>query len=208
MTDAGFAARLTAMFAKLMPSAFVAALALAGPAHAAPASLLPVEAEAAAPASPLAPLASDSVWTPRFEAAAAELVAALRSRDEARWAPMLGGQWLAAADRARVRGLLADPHSPFRHALFARGFTHQRILGWRAPAALGAGERAAIEAGQQAEALVCWSAGGNGGNSWPATAREADNEPGRYACARILFNMGGETPGWRAFIEQPGTGQS
>lgn len=193
------------MFAKLMPSALVAALALAAPAQAAPTSLLPVEAEAASPASPLAPLASDSVWTPRFEAAAAELVAALRSRDEARWGPMLGGQWLAAADRARVRNLLADPHSSFRHALFARGFTHQRILGWSAPAALDAGERAAIEAGPQAEALVCWS---TGDGAWPATAREAGNESGPYACARIAFNMGGETPGWRAFIEQPGAGRS
>ena len=81
MTGTGFAARLTAMLAKSMPSALVAAFALAAPAHAAPASLLPVEAEVAAPASPLAALASDSVWTPRFEAAAAELVAALRSRD-------------------------------------------------------------------------------------------------------------------------------
>lgn len=196
------------MPAKLMPSALVAALALAAPSHAAPTSLLPVEAEAASPASPLAPLASDSVWTPRFEAAAAELVAALRSRDEARWAPMLGGQWLAAADRARVRSLLADPKGPFRHALFAHGFTHQRILGWSAPAAMNAGERAAIEAGEEAEALVCWSAGGNGDGPWPATAREADNESGRYACARIVFNMREEAPGWRAFIEQSGAGRS
>jgi len=196
------------MLAKSMPSALVAAFALAAPAHAAPASLLPVEVEAASPASPLAPLASDSVWTPRFEAAAAELVAALRSRDEARWGPMLGGQWLAAADRARVRGLLADPKGPFRHALFAQGFTHQRILGWSAPASLDAGERAAIEAGDEAEALVCWSAGGNGEGAWPATAREADSEPGRYACARIVFNMREEAPGWRAFIEQPGAGRS
>ena len=196
------------MPAKLMPSALVAAFALAAPAHAAPDSLWPVEAEVAAPPSPLAPLASDSVWTPRFEAAAAELVAALRSRDEARWGPMLGGQWLAAADRARVRALLADPRSAFRHALFARGFTHQRILGWSAPASLDAGERAAIEAGDEAEALVCWSAGGNGDGPWPATAREADSEPGRYACARIVFNMREAAPGWRAFIEQPGAGRS
>jgi hypothetical protein len=196
------------MPAKLTLSALVAAFALAAPAHAAPDSLWPVEAEVAAPPSPLAPLASDSVWTPRFEAAAAELVAALRSRDEARWGPMLGGQWFAAADRARVRALLADPHSAFRHALFARGFTHQRILGWSAPASLDAGERAAIEAGDEAEALVCWSAGGNGDGPWPATAREANSEPGRYACARIVFNMREEAPGWRAFIEQPGAGRS
>src|SRR3546814_18690246 len=52
----------------------------------------------------LAPLAEDSVWTPRFEAAASELADALRSRDEARWGPLLGGKWLAAADCERIRG--------------------------------------------------------------------------------------------------------
>lgn len=202
MTATGFAARLAAMPAKLMPSALVAAFVLAAPAHAAPASLLPVEAEAAAPASLLAPLAADSVWTPRFEAAAADLVVALQSRDEARWGPMLGGQWLAAADRARVRNLLVDPDSPFLHALFSRGYTHHRILGWSAPASLGTGDRAAIETGQEAEALVCWSAGGKGDGPWPATAREADNRPGRgFACARIAYSLRGEAPGWRAFIE-------
>lgn len=200
MTGAGLDARLAAMPAKLMPSALIAAFVLAASAHAAPASLLPVETEVAAPASPLAPLATDSVWTPRFEAAADELVAALQSRDEAHWAPMLGGQWLAAADRARIRTLLVDPDSPFLHALFSRGYKHHRILGWSAPASLGASERAAIEAGQEAEALVCWSAVGNG--PWPATAFDADNAPGRpYACARITYSMRDGTPTWRAFIE-------
>ena len=67
-----------------------------------PASLLPVEPEAASPPSILAPLAADSAWVLRFEAAADELAAALRSRDEAQWAPLLGGQWLTAAERERV----------------------------------------------------------------------------------------------------------
>lgn len=195
------------MFAKLMPSALVAAFVLTAPADAAPAALLPVEAEAAAPASPLAPLAADSVWKPRFEAAAADLVAALQSRDEARWGPMLGGQWLAVADRARVRSLLVDPDSPFLPALFSRGDRHYRILGWSAPASLDARERAAIEAGPEAEALVCWSAGDDGDGPWPATAREADNRPGRgYACARIAYSLRGEAPGWRAFIETGNAG--
>lgn len=203
MTDAAFAARLPAMRFLLISSALVAILASSAPAIAAPASLLPTEPEVAAPASRLVPLAADSAWTPRFAAAADELVAALRSRDEAAWAPLLGGQWLSAPDRARVKSLLVDRQSPFLHALFSKDFTHRAILGWTAPASLSADERAAIEAGKEAEALVCWSAGGNGTGPWPATAIEADNRPGRtYACARIAYSIRGDTPVWRAFVEQ------
>ena len=200
MTGAAFAARWAAMRAMLISSALAAAL-LPAVAAAAPTSLLPVQPEAPAPAAALAPLAKESVWTPRFEAAAGELAEALRSRDEARWGPLLGGKWLTVADRERVRNLLADRDSPFLHALFAKGATHRAILGWDAPASMSAAERAAIEAGQEAEALVCWSAGGAG--AWPATAREADNRPGRpYACARIAYSIRGDMPTWRAFIEQ------
>lgn len=193
------------MRALLISSALVAALAM--PALAteagAPAPLLSVETEAPAPRARLVPLAADSAWTPRFAAAADELAAALRSRDEARWAPLLGGQWLAAEDRARVAGLLRDGDSPFRHALFSKGFTHRTILGWSAPASLNADERAAIETGQEAEALICWSAGGAGGE-WPVTAADADNRAERpYACARIAYSVRGNAPVWRAFIEQP-----
>lgn len=192
------------MRAFLISSALVAALAtraLATEADA-PASLLAVESEAPAPRAPLVPLAADSVWTPRFAAAADDLVAALRSRDEARWAPLLGGQWLAADDRARVAGLLRDGNSPFRYALFSKGFTRRAILGWRAPVSLNVAERAAIEAGLEAEALVCWSAGGASGQ-WPTTAADADNRADRpYACARIVYSIRGDTPTWRAFIEQ------
>lgn len=205
MTGAACAARLSAMRAMLIPSALVAAFTfLPAAAMAAPASLLPAGPEAAQPSSRLSPLASDSAWTPRFEAAADELAAALRSRDEAQWAPLLGGKWLAAADRARVERLLSDRDSPFLHALFSKGFTHRAILGWNARASLSAAERAAIEAGEEAEALVCWSAGGEGEGAWPATAPEADNRPGRsYACARITYSIRGEKPAWRAFIEEP-----
>ncbi|MBJ7438730.1 MAG: hypothetical protein JHD35_06870 [Sphingopyxis sp.] len=193
------------MRALLISSALVAALATPALATGAgaPVSLLLVETEAPAPRARLVPLAADSAWTPRFAVAADDLAAALRSRDEARWAPLLGGQWLAVADRARVAGLLRDGSSPFRHALFSKGFTHRAILGWSAPAPLNADERAAIEAGTEAEALVCWSAGGAGGE-WPATAADADNRADRpYACARIAYSMRGDTPTWRAFIEQP-----
>src|SRR3546814_13007255 len=92
----------------LVSAALAAAFARSAAAGAAPTSLLPVEPEAPAPAAALAPLAKDSVWTPRFEAAAGELAAALRSGDEARWGPLLGGKWLSAADRERIRSLLGD----------------------------------------------------------------------------------------------------
>lgn len=186
----------------LISSALVAAFALSAPVVAAPTSLLPSEPEAVQPSSKLAPLAADSAWTPRFAAAADELATALRSRDEAQWAPLLGGQWLSAADRARVRNLLGDRNSPFPPALFSQGSTHRAILGWSAPASLSAADRAAIENGQEAEALVCW-ASGNGAGAWPSTAAEADNRPGRtYACARIAYSIRGGTPTWRAFIER------
>ncbi|MDO9362735.1 MAG: hypothetical protein Q7T60_07400 [Sphingopyxis sp.] len=209
MTDAAFAAKLSGMRAFMIWSALAAAfaampvmatdLATAG----APASLLPAAPETAAPPSRLAPLAVDSVWAPRFEAAANELEQALRSRDEGQWKPLLGGQWLTATDRDRVHGLLRDSGSPFVHALFSKGGPHRAIFGWAAPQSLNADERAAIEAGQEAEALVCWSAGGNGEGPWPATAAEADNAPqSSYACARIAYSIRGDAPTWRAFIEQ------
>lgn len=194
---------IVSMRALLLLSAFAAAIAPTAPLAAAPESLLPAEAEAPRPPARLAPLAADSAWTPRFAAAADELAAALRARDEARWAPMLGGQWLAPADRARVRAMLADHDSPFGEALWGRATPHRAIFGWSAPASWSADERAAIEAGQEAEALVCWSSRGE--SVWPTTASEADNRPGRpYACARIAYSIRGETPRWRAFIEQGG----
>jgi hypothetical protein len=213
MTDAAFAARLPSMRAILISLALVAALATPAAASEsgmspvadarAPTSLLPIEPETTQQRSRLAPLAVDSAWTPRFEAAANELAAALRSRDEAQWAPLLGGRWLSAPDRNRVKSLLHDRNSPFLPALFSAGFTHHAILGWHAPSSLSADERAAIEAGKEAEALVCWSTDASGAQSWPVTTADADNRPGRpYACARIAYSIRGDAPTWRAFIEQ------
>ena len=194
------------MRAFLISSALVAAFATPALATGAgaPASLLSVETDAPAPRARLVPLADGSVWTPRFAAAADELAAALRSRDEARWAPLLGGQWLAAAERAQVSQMLHDD-GPLRRSLFSNGMTDRTILGWSAPASLNTDERAAIETGQEAEALVCWSAGGAGGE-WPTTTADADNRAGRpYACARIAYSIRSDTPTWRAFIEAPPT---
>lgn len=197
------------MHAFLIASALVAVSAAipvmaSEPSHdGAPASLLPVAPEAALSPSRLAPFAADSAWTPRFEAAASQLAAALRSRDEAQWGPLMGGQWLAAADRDLVHGLLRDPDSPFLRALFSQGTTRHAIFGWTAPQSLNADERRAIETGQEAEALVCWSAGGKSEGPWPATAVDADNSAGTpYACARIAYSIRGDRPTWRAFIEK------
>ncbi len=192
-----------AMRALLISMALVAISAIPAAATA-PASLLPTGPEAPSSPSRLAPLAADSPWAPRFAAAADELAAALRSRDEARWAPLLGGQWLSPAERERVAAMLRDAESPFLHALFSKGFTYRAILGWSPPASLDAAERAAIEAGQEAEAVVCWSSGGGSDRPWPTTAREADNSTERpYACARIAYSIRGGQPAWRAFIEAP-----
>lgn len=197
------------MRALLISSAFVAAfVGLPAMAHDSrdggePVLLLPIAPEAAPSPSRLAPFAAGSAWTPRFEAAASQLAEALQSRDEAQWGPLLGGQWLAAADRDLVHGLLRDRSSPFLHALFSKGATHHAIFGWTAPQSLNPAERAAIETGQEAEALVCWSAGGDGEGPWPVTAVDADNRPGTpYACARIAYSIRGDRPTWRAFIEQ------
>ena len=197
MTDAGRRDTLPTMRALLTLSALVAAF--VSSALAAETPLVPVVPEEASAPARLAPLAVDSPWTERFAAAADELLPALRSGDESRWVPLLGGQWLAASDRARVRTLLNARHSPFRQALFAKGFTHRRILGWT-PETLTAEEQAAIAARPEAEAIVCWSSAGD--SQWPTTAIEADNAPGRpYACARIAYSIRGDAATWRAFIE-------
>lgn len=203
MSGAASAARVAAMRALALSSLIAAAVA-AVPATAQDAPIVPVAAEEARPPAPLAPLAADSPWLPRFAAAADALAEALRSGNESRWAPLLGGQWLAPADRARVAALLNGRDSPFRHALFSKGFTHRAILGWQPPATLTAEDRADIAASEQAEALVCWSSGGDGEVAWPRTAAEADNAPGRrYACARIAYSLRGGAETWRAFIEGP-----
>ena len=104
MTDAAFAARLPAMRAMLISSALVAAIVLSTAAAAAPTSLLPTQLEAVQTPASLAPLAADSAWTPRFEAAADELVAALSAElAEASGAPVMA---LSGASGAGVPAIL------------------------------------------------------------------------------------------------------
>ncbi|HMO76519.1 MAG TPA: hypothetical protein PKD99_10755 [Sphingopyxis sp.] len=198
------------MRALLIPSVLVAAFA-ATPAAAdggcpassppAPASipLVPLPPENPTEPSRLAPLAADSPWRARFEAAADELLPALRSGD---WQPLLGGRWLGEADRQAVADLLADRCAAFAPLLAASGPVERRIFGWSLPASYSAAARAEIASRPEAEALVCWSAE-RGDLAWPRTAAEADNGAGRpWACARIAYSLRGGTPGWRAFIER------
>jgi len=204
---------MRAMRALLVSSAFLAAFA-ALPAMAqdctasAPrvevgAPLVPIEpAPATAPAR-LAPLAADSPWLPRFAAAADELFPALRSREAARWEPLLGGRWLGAAKREAVAALLADRCAAFAPLFAASGPIERRIFGWSVPSSYSTADRAEIDARPEAEALVCWAAGVGGAQLWPETAAEADNSAGRpYACARITYSLRGGVPSWRAFVER------
>jgi hypothetical protein len=189
------------MRALLIASALVAVLPFA-PAVAADPPLVPIAPEEATAPSLLVPLAPDSPWTARFAAAADELLPALRSGEESRWGPLLGGPWLGAPDRARVAALLRGRDGPFGPALFGQAGTRRIILGWQPPATLNAADRAAIAARPEAEAIVCWAAQAAAGTVWPSTAREADNAPGRpYACARIAYSVRDGAPRWRAFVE-------
>lgn len=165
-----------------------------------------LRADVAPAAWKLRPLAADSPWAARFAAAADALFPALRSRDPQQWVPLLGGRWLVAADRARVERLIGAQTSPFASALRAPAKLQRVILGWDA-ATLDAGERALVDAGQEAEAIVCWSDHADAERLWPIAAFDADNRPGRpYACARIAYSIRGGEPQWRAFIDQAAGG--
>lgn len=167
------------------------------------APLVPLEPEAAAQPAPLAPLAADSPWLARFEAAADALWPALRSGDPARWRPMLGGRWLSEGEGRAVEALLADRCAAFAPLVTSAAPLERRIFGWSLPAAYSSADRAQIAARPEAEALVCWAARTDGPPRWPRTAAEADNGAGRpYACARIVWSIRDGAPQWRAFIER------
>lgn len=214
MTGAAFAAKLRGMRAYLIASALVAVFAATPAAaqscapspaidSAASAPLVPIESEAGAEPTPLAPLAADSPWRARFEAAADELLPALRSGQASRWQPLLGGRWLGEAERRQVAALLTDKCAAFQPLLATSGPVERRILGWSMPASYSAADRAEIAARPEAEALVCWAAGRGGETAWPRTAADADNAAGRpYACARIAYSVRDGVPGWRAFVER------
>jgi hypothetical protein len=116
---------------------------------------------------------------------------------------LLGGQWLTTADRDRV----AWPARRQEKPVFARAVFQGRVQ----PRHIRLGRTAIAErrrarrdrGGAGGRGLVCWSAGGGSEERWPATAVDADNRPGSaYACSRIAYSIRGDTPTWRAFIEQ------
>lgn len=170
------------------------------PAAAESAPLVAMTPEEPAVPAKLAPLAADSPWQARFEAAADQLFSALRSRDERLWQPLLGGRWLGEADRSAIANMIDDPCGALGALLNAPGPVERRILGWNIPASYSAADRAEIAARPEAEALACWSV--RPAAAWPLTAAEADNRGDRpYACARIAYSVRGDTPLWRAFVE-------
>lgn len=194
----------------LLAAAAVATPAAAGQGCEAPAAVpaviapvLDITPEIASPPAPLAELAADSPWLPRFEAAADALLPALQSRDVRRWGPLLGGRWLGEGERRAVAALLDHPCGAFRLLTDAKRPVQRRILGWSVPSSYSAADRAEIEARPEAEALLCWSADGDK-SQWPSIAAEADNAPGRpYGCARIAYSLRDGVPSWRAFIDVP-----
>ena len=216
MTGAAIADKLPAMRAFLISLALAAAFVATSAAAKGRCVTLPVSTSDAASSAPLvaiapeeaavparlAPLAADSPWQARFEAAADELFVALQSRDESRWQPLLGGRWLGEADRSAIAAMIDDPCGAFGALLKAPGPIERRILGWNIPASYSAADKAEIAARPEAEALACWSA--RSATAWPLTAAEADNRGDRpYACARIAYSVRGDTPLWRGFIETP-----
>lgn len=209
MTDGIVSDKLLAMRALLISAAFAALAVMSAPAQAAcdvplaaavDAPLVPIAAEEAVEPARLAPLAEDSPWRARFEAAADELFPALRSGN---WQPLMGGQWLGEGDRRVVAALLADRCGAFAPLLSTSRSIERRIFGWVLPDSYNSTERAEIAARPEAEALVCWAVAGVGDDAWPRTAVEADNEGARpYACARIAYSLRGGVPRWRAFVER------
>jgi hypothetical protein len=173
-------------------------------------SAFPVKRLTPARAAPelvgLSPLAPESVWTPRFAAAADQIFAALASGQESQWTPLFGDDWLTSGERERIAALIEDKNSPFRATLQSKA-PSRRLFGWHFRGPLSASEHAAIEAGTNAEALACWSGRADADRLWPIAAFDADNAPGRpYACVRITYSLAFGTPSWRAYIEEPGSG--
>ncbi len=154
-------------------------------------------AEAATP-SRLAPLASDSPWLPRFDAVAAQLRPALAG-SEAQWAPHFGGQWLTAADRARIAALLARSDAAFARTLGGGAAADHVVLGWQPPG--GSDAFAALADRPEGDAILCWRAAGSEA-AWPTTLAEAEDRQA-HACVRVSYSVRFETPLWRAFLDAP-----
>jgi hypothetical protein len=155
---------------------------------------LPPPEEARAP-SRLAPLDGESRWYERLDYAGQALALTLGDGADGGWAQYFGGQWLAAADKARIAALIGDDRMAFRRVLTQADAYEQMVLGE------GGEAYAALADRPEADGLVCWRALGDGA-AWPSTLAEAEDRA-RHACVRISYSERFGTPVWRAFIDAP-----
>jgi hypothetical protein len=180
-----------------MRTLYALALMLAAGPASAQLVLPPVEERAP---SRLAPIAMDSVWYGRFEAAGVLLGTVLGDGAAGQWADYFGGTWLSATDRARIGAVLADDSLAFRRVLAKAEAYETAVLGWQPPE--GGEGYAALADRPEADAIVCWRAYGDAPAPWPTTAAEAEDAQ-RHACVRMSYSVRFGTPQWRAFIDPP-----
>lgn len=150
----------------------------------------------------LTPLDPASPWHARFAAAADIWAAAIRSGRTGQWAPLMGGDFLARADRDRITAQLRADGPPRRFATAKKAWDRRVILGWLPGPNLTEADRAAAAAAPEAVAIICWSDRADADRLWPIAAFDADNAPLRpYACARFTYSIRDGTDRWRASLE-------
>jgi hypothetical protein len=175
------------------------ALVMASTAAPASAQLALPPAEDNRPASRLAPIAMDSPWYERLDAAGQAVALTLGRGPDGGWESNFGGRWLAATDRARIAALLSDDRSAYVRVLGKAGAYEQVVLGWTPPE--GGDAYAALADRPEADAIICWREVGDAA-PWPITAAEAEVRA-RHACVRISYSIRFDPPQWRAFIDAP-----
>jgi hypothetical protein len=173
-------------------------LALCLPAAVSAQLAMPPPEEARAP-SRLAPLDPGSPWQARFSAAAQALQPALAQGTEHEWLPHFGGQWLGAADRARIGALINDPANALRRTFSTRSASEFVVLGWQPPE--GGAAYAALADRPEGDAIICWRNSGDS-RAWPTTAAEAEDTKA-HACVRVSYSVRFDPPQWRAFLDAP-----
>lgn len=151
------------------------------------------------PPSMLAPIDPASLWHARFSAAADELQPALARPGGQDWVPYFGGQWLGAADRARIAAILNDDKSAMRRTFAFRSASEFVVLGWLPPG--GNMPYAALANRPEADAIVCWRNSGEE-RAWPTTAAEAEDVRA-HACLRMSYSVRFDLSQWRAFMDAP-----
>jgi hypothetical protein len=151
------------------------------------------------PLSRLAPLDPQSPWHARFAAAARELQPKLAEPDGDGWLPYFGGQWLNAADRARISATLKDETGGLRRTFAGPSASEFIILGWQPPG--GATDYAKLADRPEADAIICWRNMGSV-QPWPTTADEAEDRR-THGCVRMTYSVRFDLPQWRAFMDAP-----